>query len=71
MEKTTITIKETHCASCKVLIEDIASETEGITSCKVNFSTGETEIEHEQNADLEKFKKEVESMGDYKVELKK
>jgi copper chaperone CopZ len=67
--KTTLTIKGTHCNSCKALIEDVCGEIPGINSCNVNFETGITEIEHEENADWQKFKKEVESLGEYKVEM--
>jgi copper chaperone CopZ len=69
--KTTLTIKGTHCNSCKVLIEDVCKETPGINSCNVEFKTGVTEIEHEENVDWQKFKKEVESLGEYKVENNK
>ena len=67
--KTKLTIKGTHCNSCKALIEDVCTEISGIKSCNVDFKTGVTEIEHEENADWQKFKKEVESLGEYKVVL--
>ncbi len=65
--KTTITIKGTHCPSCKALIEDIAKETKGITSCTANYKTGKVVIEHGDNVDWAYFKKEIESLGKYKV----
>lgn len=67
--KTTITIKGTSCASCKTLIEDICRDVSGITSCLVDFASGRTEIEHELNADWQKLKQEVESIGQYTVEI--
>lgn len=67
--KTTITIKGTHCESCKALIEDVCREISGIKSCSVDFKTGRTEVEHDENFDWQAFKKEVESFGQYKVEL--
>lgn len=67
--KTTLIIKGTHCNACKALIEDVCSEINGIHSCTVDFSTGKTEIEHDENVDWEKLKKEVESVGEYKVEV--
>lgn len=67
--KTTITIKGTHCASCKALIEDICKDISGIAACAVDFSTGATEIEHEPNIDWPQLKQEVESVGQYTVEL--
>jgi copper chaperone CopZ len=70
MQTTTINIKGTHCNSCKLLIEDVCKE-KGAKSCTVNFETGETKIEHDESFDWQVFKKEVESMGNYKVEINK
>lgn len=67
--KTTITIKGTHCAACKALIEDICKDVFGMASCSVDFASGRTEIEHESNADWQQLKQEVESVGQYTVEL--
>lgn len=67
--KTTFIIKGTHCDACKALIEDVCKEIPGISSCNVDFKTGATQIGHEGNVDWEKFKKEVESLGEYKVEI--
>lgn len=67
--KTIIHIKGTHCPSCKALIEDVAQETPGIASCKVDYQTGKTEIEHEESVAWARFKKEVEGLGDYIVAL--
>lgn len=67
--KTKIIIKGTHCNSCKALIEDVCSEIQGAKSCSVVFETGETIIEHDKNFDWQAFKQEVESLGDYKVNL--
>ncbi len=67
--KTITTIQGAHCNACKALIEDVCTEIPGITSCDVDFKTGITEIEHEENVDWQKFKKEVEHSGEYKVEV--
>lgn len=67
--KTKITIQGTHCNACKALIEDVCKDVEGINSCNVNFQTGETEIDHENNLDWQKLKQEIESLGQYKLEL--
>ena len=66
--KQTITIEGMHCNSCKVLIEDIASDIKGIKSCKVDAKSGKMIIEHEA-ADLKQLKKDIESAGEYKVKL--
>ena len=68
--KTIFYIKGTHCNSCKVLIEDVCKETEGVINCNVDFKTGKTEIEHTEKLNLETLKKEIESLGNYKVEYK-
>ena len=65
--QTKITIKGTHCNACKMLIEDACKDIKGVTSCTVNFQTGETIVEHEQNMDWNLLKKEIEALGDYKV----
>lgn len=67
--KTTITIKGTHCNSCKLLIEDICKDAEGVKSCSVDFKTGKTTIEHDTKTDLKKIKFEIEKAGYYKVKL--
>lgn len=67
--KTIFTVRGTHCASCKALIEDVCTEIPGISSCSVDFRTGMTEIEHEENIDWQKFKKEIEGLGNYNVEV--
>lgn len=67
--KTIITIKGTHCNACKALIKDVAKDIKGVKSCTVNFQTGETVIEHEENLDWQEFKKEIEGIGQYTVQL--
>ena len=66
--KTLLTIKGTHCASCKALIEDVCQDDTNISSCTVDFKTGKTEIEHSAEFNLDTLKKEIESAGLYKVE---
>lgn len=67
--KTTIIIKGTHCTSCKGLIEDVSKDVPGITSCDVDFQTGKTVVEHDENLDWQAFKKEIEDLGKYTVQL--
>lgn len=69
MQKTTIRIKGTHCKACKALIEDVCSEIPGIHSSNVNYETGETIIEHDENLNFENLKSEIQGLGDYKVEI--
>ena len=70
MQTTTINIKGTHCNSCKLLIEDVCKDQKGAKSCAVDFASGKTVIEHDENFDWQAFKKEVEALGNYKVETK-
>ncbi len=69
MQKTIINIKGLHCPACKILIEDVCSEIEGVHSTNVDSKTGETVIEHDESLDLENLKKEIESLGEYKVTI--
>lgn len=68
--KTTVIIQGTHCNACKALIQDVCSEIKGIKSCAVNFQTGETVVEHDEHLDWQIFKKEIENLGKYTVEIK-
>ena len=65
--KTTLTIKGTHCKACKMLIEDVCKDHKEVSTCTVNFETGKTEIEHNDSLDLESLKKEIKSVGNYKI----
>lgn len=67
--KTIITIQGTHCTACKALIEDVVAEFPRVRTCNVDFKTGITEIEHDRDFDLPALIKEIESLGDYRVEL--
>ncbi len=67
--KTVITVKGTHCNSCKILIEEVCSEMSGVKSCSADFKTGKTVIEHDGKLDLKKVKKEIEGLGEYKVSI--
>lgn len=65
--KTIWTIKGTHCNSCKMLIEDVCSETKGVSSGLLDFKSGKLVLEHDGSADLKTLKKEIEKLGTYKV----
>lgn len=67
--KTTVFIKGMHCASCKALIEDACKEIKGVSSCAVDYATGKTEIEHDSTIDWEALKKEIATLGSYKVDV--
>jgi len=65
---TNLHIQGTHCQSCKLLIEEVGSESPGVQSIKVDFETGNTIIEHDSAFDLKKFTTEVEGLGEYIVD---
>ena len=67
--KTTITINGTHCKACKALIENVCGDFKEITSCSVDYETGKTDIEHTEQLQWDDFKKEIENVGGYTVEL--
>lgn len=67
--KTIAIIKGTHCNSCKLLIEDVCRDMEGVQSCEVDLQTGATVIEHDERFQQNLFKQEVEGLGEYKVEF--
>ncbi len=65
--KSILTIKGTHCHSCKALIEEVALENPAIHSCSVDYETGRTEIEHDENVDWDAFGKEIAELGEYAI----
>ena len=65
--KTTFTIKGTHCAACKALIEEVSKENPAVKDIAVDFKTGEAVLEHQDNLDWQELKKEIEGLGDYQV----
>ena len=67
--KTILTIKGTHCTACKALIEDVCKDDNSVSSCTVDFKTGRTVIEHNAEFNLDALRREIESVGAYRVEL--
>lgn len=67
--KTTLMIKGTHCAACKMLIESVCLDISGVNSCNVDYKTGITLLDHSEDLDLGLVKNEVESLGDYKISV--
>lgn len=64
---TTLHIQGMHCASCKVLIEDVCQDIPGVTSCIVDSEHGTATIEHDASVNPDALRKEIESLGGYKV----
>lgn len=65
----TLKIQGMHCASCKVLIEDVCQDIPGVTSCVVDVASGTATIEHDASVQPEKIQREIEGLGDYKVSV--
>ncbi|NQV92012.1 heavy-metal-associated domain-containing protein [Candidatus Woesearchaeota archaeon] len=65
--KSEFIVKGFHCASCGMLVKDVAEDFPEITSCEVDVKTGKVVVEHKEGLDITKFKKEIESLGDYKI----
>jgi len=55
MKKYTFNVTGTHCASCKILIEDILSEQDFIKSSKVDLKKETVEIETESNQNAQEI----------------
>ncbi len=68
MQNSTITIKGTHCASCKALLEEVVKDLPGVQSCTVDFVTGKTQIAHDESLDWDRLKREIATVGAYSVE---
>ena len=67
MKTTVVIIEGTHCNACKLLIEDVCKDIKGVSSCSVDFETGRTVIEHDEQFAPATFKKEIESLGQFKL----
>ncbi len=65
--KTVLKITGMHCASCKLLIEDVCKEIPGVTSCEVDLGGNIATIEHDASVSAEKLSQEISSLGDYQV----
>ena len=64
----TLKIAGMHCASCKMLIEEVCRETHGVAACDVDFEKGAAVIEHDGTLDTDILIKEISGLGQYTVE---
>ena len=65
--KSEFIVKGFHCPACEMLVKDVAEDFEEISSCEVDIKTGRVLVEYKEGFDLSKFKKEIEDLGDYKI----
>lgn len=64
VEKTTLTVKGMHCASCAVIVEKALKKTGGVTNANVNFSTEKATVEFEPDVvKEEKFVEITKGLG--------
>lgn len=66
---TTLRITGLHCASCKALIEDVATDIPGVTSAVVDSEKMTATIEHEDSILPETLRQEIENLGEYKASI--
>lgn len=65
MEKT-LAVKGMHCNSCKIIVEEVSMEVEGIQKASADFEKGKVELSFKDESALPKVKKAIEELG-YKV----
>lgn len=66
---TNLRIEGMHCGSCKLLIEDVCREIQGVQSAEVNVEQGSLAIEHTPELDISRIKDEIAKLGNYHVTL--
>jgi len=68
IQKQSFPIIGMHCASCKLLIEKVVGEMDGIESVMVNFATEQMRVEYDDTKiNLEEITKAVSKAGPYKL----
>lgn len=66
--QTIVQIPGIHCESCAKLIKDVSAEHPHITNVNVDMDSKHVILDHDDDFDLTKWVKEVESLGSaYKV----
>ncbi|MDP3963532.1 MAG: heavy metal-associated domain-containing protein [bacterium] len=65
--KSILKIQGMHSASCKALIEDVASEIPGIQYAKVDVEGGVAEVVYDESDAVERLRKEIDDLGEYRV----
>lgn len=69
MLKKLFTVTGMTCHACKKMIEMTASDFPEIKKCDVDFKTGNGFIEYETGFDPERFKNEINKLGEYHLEF--
>ena len=69
--QTKIKITGLHCASCKVLLEDVAQDVPGVQSCTIDATTGIGNIEHDDSFNFDALVQEVAGLNKYAIEKRR
>lgn len=64
----TLKIAGLHCASCKKLIESVASDVPGVNACAVDLEAARASVEHDTPESLEALLREIAALGEYQAE---
>ncbi len=66
--QTIVSIPGIHCEGCSRLIEDVSNDSPGVTSVKVDLTSKQVTINHDNGFNFNDWKKEIESLNpDYTV----
>ncbi|MEK7545806.1 MAG: heavy metal-associated domain-containing protein [Patescibacteria group bacterium] len=65
----TLKITGLHCASCKKLIESVAADVPGISSCSVDLDAGRADVSHETPEALDALVREIAALEEYQTEI--
>lgn len=69
MQKKFFIVKGMTCNACKKIIEMTASDFSEIKRCEVDFKTGNGIMEYENGFDPDRFRNEVNNLGQYILEF--
>lgn len=67
--ETAFTINGTHCAACKMLLEEVIGELAGVNSVTVDYVTGQTVLHHDEEFRWDGLVQAVEKEGNYTVTM--
>jgi len=59
----TINVLGMHCKSCKILIEDVVLEVEGVQGVEADFESGKVVVKYSDENAMQKIKDAIEKEG--------
>jgi copper chaperone CopZ len=69
MNKKLFTVSGMTCHACQRIVEMTASDFPQIKACEVDFKTGRGFVEYESGFDPDRFKNEINRIGQYTLEF--